>query len=152
MKMTNDPCLRQPIGIAVNFVFNLVLLAPFLSREWSTTPCMYIILLCFLKVQSINFKMSFWCLQIFQKTNEFFSRISALVFRNRSNHKSKGTLYHQLEDSILTLLHYFLKTPKRHLEIRGCSQTTFTRGGGKVVKKNQLFVNFFTVENVNGGG
>ena len=36
--------------------------------------------------------------------------------------------------------------------IMGHSQTTFTRGGGYVVKKNQLFVNFYTIENVNGGG
>ena len=35
---------------------------------------------------------------------------------------------------------------------RGCSQTTFTRGGGKVVKKCPLFVNVHNVENVNGGG
>ena len=35
---------------------------------------------------------------------------------------------------------------------RGRSQTMFTRGGGEVVKKNQLFVNFYTIENVNGGG
>ena len=36
--------------------------------------------------------------------------------------------------------------------IMGRSQTTFTRGGGYVVKKNQLFVNFYTIENVKGGG
>ena len=35
--------------------------------------------------------------------------------------------------------------------ITGRSQTTFTRGGGYVVKKNPLFVNIFTIENVNGG-
>ena len=35
---------------------------------------------------------------------------------------------------------------------RGQTQTTFTRGGGQVVKKNRLFVNFYTIEHVNGGG
>ena len=37
-------------------------------------------------------------------------------------------------------------------EIGGRSQTTFTRGGGVGGQKNQLFVNFYTIENVNGGG
>ena len=32
-------------------------------------------------------------------------------------------------------------------EVRGRSQTTFTRG-----QKNKLFVNFYIIENVNGGG
>ena len=32
--------------------------------------------------------MSFWCLQIFHKTNDNFSRISALVSKKRSNQKS----------------------------------------------------------------
>ena len=41
-----------------------------------------------------------------KKTNDFFSRISALVFKKRSNQKNKGTLlYHKLQDFILTLLH-----------------------------------------------
>ena len=40
------------------------------------------------------FKMSFWCLQIFQKTNEIFPRISAIASKKRSNQKNKGTLYH----------------------------------------------------------
>ena len=34
------------------------------------------------------------CLQIFQKTNEIFSRISALASKKRSNQKDKGILYH----------------------------------------------------------
>ena len=34
-----------------------------------------------------NFKMSFWCQNFFQKTNEFFFRFSALAFENRSNQK-----------------------------------------------------------------
>ena len=42
-------------------------------------------------IRSDNFKMSFWCLQIFQKTNEIFSRISALAYKKRSNQKNKGT-------------------------------------------------------------
>ena len=33
-------------------------------------------------------KRPFWCLQIFQKTNKFFSRISALAFKKRSSQKS----------------------------------------------------------------
>ena len=37
--------------------------------------------------------------------------------------------------------------------IRGRSQTTFTRGGGYVGGyANRLFVNIYTIENVNGGG
>ena len=51
--------------------------------------------------------MAFWCLKIFQKTNEIFSGISALASKKRSNQKEKGTLYLELEDFILTLLHYF---------------------------------------------
>ena len=42
-----------------------------------------------------------------KKTNEIFSRISAQASKKRSNQKNKGTLYHKLEDFILTLLHYF---------------------------------------------
>ena len=38
---------------------------------------------------SVNFKMSFWCLQIFQKTKEIFSRISALASKKKSNQKNK---------------------------------------------------------------
>ena len=33
-------------------------------------------------------------LQIFQNTNEIFSRISALASKERSDQKNKGTLYH----------------------------------------------------------
>ena len=44
-------------------------------------------------IWSVNFKMFFSCLQISQKTNEFFFRISALAFKKRSNQKNKGTLY-----------------------------------------------------------
>ena len=36
--------------------------------------------------------------------------------------------------------------------IRGRSQTPFTRGQGVVGQKNGLFVNFYTIEIVNGGG
>ena len=36
----------------------------------------------------VNFKMSFLCLHIFQKTIEMFSRISALASKKRSNQKS----------------------------------------------------------------
>ena len=42
--------------------------------------------------RSVNFKMSFWCLHIFQKTNEIFSRISALASKKRSN-KEIRTFY-----------------------------------------------------------
>ena len=47
-----------------------------ISRKWAQ--------LC---LQSVNFKMSFWCLQISQKTNEIFSRIFALASKKRSNQK-----------------------------------------------------------------
>ena len=50
--------------------------------------------------------MSFWCHRLDQNTNEKFSRISALASKTRSNQKNKGTFYRQLEDFILTLLHY----------------------------------------------
>ena len=36
--------------------------------------------------------------------------------------------------------------------LRGRSQTTFTRGGGVGGQKNRLFVNIYTIENVNGEG
>ena len=36
---------------------------------------------------SVNFKMSFGCHRLDQNTNEFFSRISALAFKKRSNQK-----------------------------------------------------------------
>ena len=38
--------------------------------------------------RSANFEMSFWWLQINQKTNKIFVRISALAFKKRSNQKS----------------------------------------------------------------
>ena len=40
--------------------------------------------------------LRFWrcLLKVFQKTNEIFSRISALASKKRSNQKNKGTLYH----------------------------------------------------------
>ena len=37
--------------------------------------------------RSVNFEMSFWSLQIDQKTNKFFVRISALATKKRSNQK-----------------------------------------------------------------
>ena len=50
--------------------------------------------------------MSFWCLQIDQKTNEIFVRFSTLGSKKRSNQK-KGTLYVALlDDFLLTLLNY----------------------------------------------
>ena len=39
----------------------------------------------YFKVQLISKCPSFWCLQIFQRRNEFFVRISALASRKRSN-------------------------------------------------------------------
>ena len=36
---------------------------------------------------------TFWCLQISQKPNEIFSRISALASKKRSNQQNKGMLY-----------------------------------------------------------
>ena len=38
--------------------------------------------------RSVNFEMSVWCLQIDQKTNESFVRISTLASKSRSNQKS----------------------------------------------------------------
>ena len=75
--------------------------------------------------------MSFWCLQIFQKTNKKNSRISALASKKRSNQKYKDTLYHSLEDFLfdlfleareeilekISLMLEDLKTPKEHFEI-----------------------------------
>ena len=43
--------------------------------------------------RSVNFEISCWSLQIGQKTNEIFVRISALTSKKRSN---RDTLYHQL--------------------------------------------------------
>ena len=42
----------------------------------------------FLHKGQVNFEMSFWCLQIDQKNNEIFARISALASKKRSNQKS----------------------------------------------------------------
>ena len=42
-----------------------------------------------------------------KKNNELFLRMSALASKKRSNQKDKVTLYHQIEDFILTLLHNF---------------------------------------------
>ena len=39
-------------------------------------------------------KCPFWCLQIFQKNNEIFVRISALAPEKGSSQENKGTLYH----------------------------------------------------------
>ena len=36
--------------------------------------------------------MSFWCLQIDQKNNEIFVRISALASKKRLNKRYKGTI------------------------------------------------------------
>jgi hypothetical protein len=41
-----------------------------------------------LMILKVIFKMSFWCLQIFQKNNNFFFRIPALASKKRSNQKS----------------------------------------------------------------
>ena len=38
------------------------------------------------------------------------------------------------------------------IQVRGRSQTTFTRGGGQVVQKHPLFVNNYKVEHTNAGG
>ena len=38
-------------------------------------------------LRSVNFEMSFWCLQIDQKNNEIFVRISALTSKKMSNQK-----------------------------------------------------------------
>ena len=46
---------------------------------------------------------------------------------------------------------YLLSVLYLHLS-RGRSQATFTRGGGVGGQKKRLFVNFHTIENVNGGG
>ena len=47
----------------------------------------------FTKGQLIS-KCPFGVKNFFQKTNKFFSRISALASKKRSNQKNKGTLYH----------------------------------------------------------
>ena len=49
----------------------------------------------------MKFLNGIWCLQIYQKTNEIFLRISALASKN------KHTLYHLLDNLIFTILHYF---------------------------------------------
>ena len=46
------------------------------------------------KGQLCNFKMSFGCHCLDQKTNKIFLRISATASKNRSDKKNKGTLYH----------------------------------------------------------
>ena len=41
------------------------------------------------------------------KKQQFFSSISALASKKRSNKKNKVTLYHKLEDFILSISHFF---------------------------------------------
>ena len=43
-------------------------------------------------LKSVNFEMSFWCLQIDQKTNDIFVRISALASKKRFDQKSSVTV------------------------------------------------------------
>ena len=65
---------------------------------------------CFWVVSLLNFKMSFWCHQIFQKTKEFFFRISALASKKRSNEKKSGhflPLIGRFYFDSLTLLFWF---------------------------------------------
>ena len=78
--------------------------------------------------------MSFWYLQIFQKNNEMFSRISALASKMRSNQKNKGHFIPLIRgfyfDSYTTFLIWppfpgkffvvfldHMKTPKGHFKI-----------------------------------
>ena len=54
--------------------------------------------------------MSFWCLQISQKNNEIFVRISALAFKKRSDQKSSQNEIIQLVvESALFLFDLFLE-------------------------------------------
>ena len=53
------------------------------------------------------------------KINKFSVRISAPASKKRPNQKNKSTLYHQLDDFILTLLHFFFDL------------TSFLRGWGR---------------------
>ena len=47
----------------------------------------------FLHKGQVNFEMSSWCLQIDQKNNEIFARISALASNEKSNQKKLRALY-----------------------------------------------------------
>jgi hypothetical protein len=41
-------------------------------------------------LRSVNFEMSFWCLQIDQKINEIFVKISVLASKKKSNQKIRA--------------------------------------------------------------
>ena len=59
--------------------------------------------------RSVNFKMSFWCLQIPQKIKEIFSRISTLASKKRSNKKIRAlyTANWIIYSDTLTLVFWF---------------------------------------------
>ena len=40
----------------------------------------------------VNFKVSFWCLQIDQKNNENFARISALAYKGLNQKRIKAVM------------------------------------------------------------
>ena len=58
----------------------------------------FTLILTFLECwRSVNFKRTFWCHRLNQKTNEICLRISALASKKRSDQKNKCTfLYHWL--------------------------------------------------------
>jgi hypothetical protein len=57
--------------------------------------------------------VSFWCLLIAQKTNEIFSRISALASKKEVKSKKLGHFILLIGGFMMTLLHYFLKARAR---------------------------------------
>ena len=54
---------------------------------WQLIACQIVKLYKIKEARSVNFKILFWCLQTFQKTNEIFSRILVLTPKKISNKK-----------------------------------------------------------------
>ena len=82
--------------------------------------------------------MSFWYLQISQKNNGIFSKISALASKKLSSHKNKGTLYPY---SLLSIKSTGLLNYTQYRNIRNHSMATAN------LKKSEDFVDlkFFKI-------
>ena len=80
--------------------------------------------------------MSFWCLQIPKKPTKSYLKISAWPLKGGQIRK-KGTLYHWLEDFILTILHYLCIWIDLFLEARAKILLCFF-GRFEVTQKNIL--------------
>ena len=86
------------------------------------------------------------------------ARIKESIVLNNSNIGANSLVLYAVIGKKTNIIRQCLAICSGHLSfyiaflIRGRSQTTFTRQGRKVVQKCPLFVNVYTIENVNAGG